>query len=341
MIRKLSPTRVDLSGGTLDCWPLNLFVPQAVTVNLAIDIHTGVELEPRSDEKIILEISDLKETKLYQNLDELLRSEDGSVVLVREVVRYVAPMLRASQSGFRLKTFSDSPIGGGLGGSSSLCISLLSAFFQWLNITQSVEKTVELAHNIEGRVLHTPTGTQDYVPALLGGLNQLTYKDSGLEIVNLPFQLDRLSGFLGLVYTGRPHHSGINNWQVIKKAVEKDRPTLQALNEIAEISLRVAEVCRSQNWGDLPYLLNKECEARIALSPVFTSPEIEELRHAAAELGADASKICGAGGGGCVLVWADPTVHVRLAEECRRRKFRHLEISAVPALKDGRAVASL
>lgn len=341
MIRKTSPTRVDLSGGTLDCWPLHLFVPRAVTINLAIDIHTGVELEPRTDSRIVLEIADLGETKLYQNIDELLSAEDGSVGLLREVIRYFAPTLKAQGKGFRLKTYSDSPIGGGLGGSSSLCITLLSAFFQWLGISLAVEKTVELAHNIEGRVLHTPTGTQDYVPALLGGLNQLTYLDSGLEIKSLPFQLEQVSGFLGLVYTGRPHHSGINNWQVIKKAVEKDAPTLKALNDIAEISLRVAEVCHSQNWSELPGLLNQECEARIALSPVFTSPEIEELREAAKNLGADASKICGAGGGGCVLVWADPSVHVKLAEECQKRKFRHLEISAVPALQNGRAVASL
>lgn len=333
MIKYLSPTRVDLSGGTLDCWPLCVFVPQAVTVNLAIDIHTGVELRPWSQSNIEIEVSNLGEIKRYANIDELVKSKDEQVALVQEVVKYFAPALRVLNKGFYLKTFSDSPIGGGLGGSSSLCISLLKSFFHLLDWKMSTEKVVELAHNIEARVLHTPTGTQDYVPALIGGLNLLHYKDSGLIIEGVPFAAEEVNKYLGLVYTGKPHHSGINNWQVIKKAVERDSQTLSCLHQIADISLQIAEVCRKGDWSELPDLLNQECDARIALSPVFTSKEIEELRNTAFDLGAQASKICGAGGGGCVLIWAEPEVHAKLSKECARRNFQHLKIKAEPSLE--------
>src|SRR5215470_9998978 len=52
----LAPCRVDLAGGTIDIWPLYLFHPGAVTVNVAIDRrawcrvetgHTGVRIESK------------------------------------------------------------------------------------------------------------------------------------------------------------------------------------------------------------------------------------------------------------------------------------------------------
>src|SRR3970282_1689368 len=40
-----APTRIDLAGGTLDIWPLNLFHPGAVTVNVAIDRRAHCRIE--------------------------------------------------------------------------------------------------------------------------------------------------------------------------------------------------------------------------------------------------------------------------------------------------------
>ena len=55
-----------------------------------------------------------------------------------------------------------------------------------------------------------------------------------------------------LIYTGRSHNSGINNWQVIKSVIEGDKNTLAALGEIARISSETAQACRRQAWHLLP-----------------------------------------------------------------------------------------
>jgi len=39
VITATAPCRVDLAGGTVDIWPLYLFHPGAVTVNVAVDIR--------------------------------------------------------------------------------------------------------------------------------------------------------------------------------------------------------------------------------------------------------------------------------------------------------------
>ncbi len=91
IISKQSATRVDLSGGTLDCWPLHLLVDGCVTINLSISIFTSVKLEPRSDQKIELNIRDLRYQKFFANLNELLASPDEELRLVQKHVAFWRP----------------------------------------------------------------------------------------------------------------------------------------------------------------------------------------------------------------------------------------------------------
>lgn len=320
MIDIQSPTRVDLAGGTLDCWPLHLFVGDCVTVNLAIDIMTGCVLRPKSTPEIEIEISDLHYRKIFSNLSELLSSSDQELLLVQKILEHFSPTY-----GFYLRTTSQSPVGGGLGGSSSLCISLIKALSQKAGVHLTLEKMVELAHNLEAKVIKSPTGTQDYVPALLSGLNIIHYTSEGMRVESLDVPLDVFSQNMLLVYTGRSHHSGINNWQVIKSVIEGDENTLYALRGIARISSDTAEVCRRQKWDRIPELFRSEFDSRIKLTPAFSSPEIEKLKKLVADLGGEAVKICGAGGGGCVIIWAEPQQHERIRSACEKSGFRPLK----------------
>lgn len=331
MIEINSPTRVDLSGGTLDCWPLFLLVPEAVTVNLAIAVQTTARLEPRKDSRCRIEVVDLSFTAEFENVSEFLASTEEKLLLVREVVRVLEPKM-----GFNLRTSSQSPVGAGLGGSSSLTISIIKAFKRMMGheVTESqVQEIVHLAHNIEARILRTPTGTQDYVPAYLGGLNAIHYRPGGMSIEHIPMNITELSKHLMLIYTGRPHHSGLNNWQVIKSAIEKDKKTIDSLLEIADLSHQIYTDIKSNYLRDLPRLFNLESEARIKLSPGFSSPEINKLRTDVLQMGGDALKICGAGGGGSVLIWADPELHASIEGSCEKSGFKRLALKPVDRIE--------
>ncbi|MEK6555184.1 MAG: galactokinase, partial [Bdellovibrionota bacterium] len=292
MIKTSSPTRVDFAGGTLDCWPLHVFVGDCVTVNLAIDVMTGCELEFFSSPTVEIEVTDLNYHQKFSNLAQMLGSGDPQLKLVQAVLKVYKP-----SRGFKLKTLSQSPVGGGLGGSSSLCISLIKAFAQAEGTQLKVYETVEMAHNIEAEVIHAPTGTQDYFPALAPGLNLIHYSARGPRLEPIDFDADLFSKRLMLVYTGKAHHSGINNWQVLKDVIEGKQKPLSALKRIAQISAQMAKACQGQDWGMIPELFHQEFEARVELSAGFTSPEIETLRRLVLQGGGDAVKICGAGGG--------------------------------------------
>jgi len=74
------------------------------------------KLEPSNDKKIRIKMVDLKFDKTYNDLAALLSDTMRLWILLEP------SCLLASNEGFFLETSSDSPIGGGLGGSSSLCI---------------------------------------------------------------------------------------------------------------------------------------------------------------------------------------------------------------------------
>lgn len=323
-MRFSSPTRIDFAGGTLDCWPLYNLTGGARVTNLSVGIWTHVDVDEIPGNGFEIHIQDLKYQKAFPNLSDLLNCHDSQIDLLKEVLRYFEPT-----GGIRVSTKSESPIGGGLGGSSSLCVSLIKAFLYRSGRVLEPEQVVTIAHNLEARLLKKPTGTQDYFPALVSGLNVIHYTAEGPRLETLAVNADFLSKHLTLIYTGQPHHSGLNNWQVIKAAMEGDAKTIEALHLIREIGDEMADVCRSENWSLLADLFRREFAARVMLSPGFSSERIENLKKMALENGADAIKICGAGGGGCVFLWSPPQNKQGVEKICHEKGFQVLDVKPV------------
>jgi len=317
-IQVKSPTRVDLAGGTLDCWPLYLFLNTPVTVNVAIDIFTYVDLKEKKGSEIELHSLDLKARKVYPDLAAALLDQDPDFDLFRAMLRFFAP-----QKGFSLVTRSESPIGGGIAGSSSLCIGLLKAFSSWLNIALENYEMVRVASHLEAQVLLKPTGTQDYFPAIFGGMNIITYGVKGPQVEVRKIDRTLFEQRFLLVYTGRSHHSGINNWQVIKSWLDGDQQTRRALEKLADVSLDMKNALLTGKVNDLAGIFSREYQARTEISDGFSSPEIRRLSDLAAKVGAVA-KICGAGGGGCVLIWCPEKQIEEARALCVREGFTAL-----------------
>lgn len=323
-----SPTRVDLAGGTLDLWPLFNFVDGAMTVNVAIDIYTTATLTPVDDGSIELISDDLRFEKKFKNLSECLNDPDQKLELLKAQLRFWKP-----QKGFKLQTKSDSPVGGGLGGSSSLTISLLKVFNQFCQgQLNDVHQLVRVAHNIEAKVLNTPTGTQDYYPAASGGINILDYSATGIQQTVLSRATQELADHFMLVYTGKAHHSGLNNFEVLSRAVRKDPQVLKALNELKLIAVHTSKAVQASDWQRLPDLFRQEFKWRVQLAEAFSSPEIDKLAEVSLQAGAEAVKICGAGGGGCVLVWVSPAKRQGVHKACLDAGFQVLAAKPVPPL---------
>jgi len=323
-IEAISPTRVDLAGGTLDLWPLYIFHGTCVTVNLAIDIRTYVTIVPRNDQKIILASADTKMEQVYNSIDEISVEVSArgnhDLHLLKVHIDFWKP-----KNGFELHTKSESPVGAGIAASSSLNISLCGAFSKLTGRTLSPAETVTLAGNLEARVIQTPTGCQDYFPALFGGLNFIDLTPLGPQRTAVDFDLEEFQKHFILIYTGRPHHSGLNNWQIFKDHIDGHEGTFQNFERLKSVSARMANACEALDWDCFGGLFDEEFQARVGLSKVFSSPEIERLRAFALKEGAQALKICGAGGGGCAFLWSPAKNRDVLEHQCQQAGFQVLK----------------
>ncbi len=328
LIKIESPTRVDLAGGTLDLWPLYNFVGSAVTVNVAIDVLSRAELELLDSDEVHLVSEDIDLNLRFKSVQELLKSPKPELKIYQ-------PLLRDFKlsGGFRLTTSSQSPVGGGLGGSSSLIISMIKAFSKASGRRFSTNHDiVRYAHNIEAEILNTPTGTQDYYPALSGGLNIIRYDAFGIEQQTFSVSDTPLASHFLLVYTGKAHHSGLNNFEVLQNAQKKHRQTMDALGFLSQVAKQTEQTCLSKDWAKLPELFRDEYKYRIQLCAAFTSPEIEKLHQISLQNGAEAVKICGAGGGGCVLVWVEPRHREKVIQACQKAGFQTMNSRIVDQL---------
>ncbi|MBM3301902.1 MAG: GHMP kinase, partial [Deltaproteobacteria bacterium] len=62
----------------------------------------------------------------------------------------------------------------------------------------------------------------------------------------------------------------------------------------------------ARQWNDVPLLVDQEWKIRRSLATGISNERIDEIMAAAVSAGASANKICGAGGGGCMITLCPP-----------------------------------
>ena len=78
-------------------------------------------------------------------------------------------------------------------------------------------------------------------------------------------------------------------------------------------------------WDDVERLLHEEWKLRRTNAPGITTPLIDKLIAAARKQGARAAKVCGAGGGGCVVVLIEEGTRERVQEAIRKNGGQPLD----------------
>jgi len=306
-ISSQAPCRVDLGGSTLDIWPLYLFHENAVTVNFAVDRYTRALIEPRAGSRITFTSTDLKRDAAYDSLPDLLAAKKHVLPLAAEIVRFFEP-----EGGFHLETGSEAPAGAGISGSSALIIAVTNAFNRWLKTGYSLEKLREISQNIEARLIRVPTGCQDYYPAMYGGVSAIELGCAGIKRVALQVDPEALEARVVLAYTGEPRNSGINNWEVTKSHIDGDRRVFRNFATIAHIAVAMRHALEKSDWTETARLLREEWSNRKRNAPGISTPLIDRMIEVTRRKGALAAKVCGAGGGGCVLFLIDPDARARV-----------------------------
>ena len=320
-----APCRVDLAGGTIDIWPLYLYHPKAVTVNFAVDRYASCALETRSDRRIVVRSRDLKAEESFDSLDALRAAKKYRLPLAAFVIRYFAP-----KEGFDLLTDSEAPAGAGISGSSTLIIALSSALNKLTGAGYPIEKIREISQNVEAQIIKVPTGCQDYYPAMYGGVSAIELTEAGIVRKAVPVDLEDLNARTVLAYTGEPRNSGINNWEVMKAHIDGSAKVFRNFEKIAEIAHDLRGALEKADWKEVARLLREEWSFRRKNAPGITTPLIDKLVAVTRRAGAEGAKVCGAGGGGCVIFLVEKGAKERVAAAIEREGAQVLPVRVAP-----------
>ena len=293
-----APTRLDLAGGTLDIWPLYLFHKDAQTINVALTIRAECEVSSGTDGRWHLRSEDTGSELTLATLSEFKDHPEHRLTL--QLLHFFRP------DPVTVVTRSGSPVGAGLAGSSALNIALCGALARHTNRTYTPDELINIALNLEVQVIGVPTGAQDYRPAMYGGIATIEMGPAGVTRQPLTVPLADLEARIVLAYTGHSRDSGVNNWEVLKRHIDGDQVVIKLFDEIADVSRTMRSALERGNWTAVGEQIRREWELRKRLAPGVTTPTIERLVTCACDAGAQAAKVCGAGGGGCVLFFAEP-----------------------------------
>ncbi|HYZ85136.1 MAG TPA: hypothetical protein VE621_12065 [Bryobacteraceae bacterium] len=325
IVQSKSPCRVDLAGGTIDIWPLYLFHERCLTVNFAVDRYTTCEIRTRNDSKIVLQSADQKGEEVFDSFDALAAAPKYKLPLLAYVVRYFRPA-----TGIELRTHSEAPAGAGISGSSSLIISISSAFNKLNGAGYSIEKIREISQNIEAQIIRVPTGCQDYYPAMYGSVSAIELGAGGIIRREIRVSHDDLNERIVLAYTGVPRNSGINNWEVMKAHINGDKGVRKNFEKIAAIANGMREALETADWDGAAALLREEWNHRRKNAPGISTELIDTLIASTRRVGAKAAKVCGAGGGGCVFFLVEKGRKERVQDTIAELGAEVLDVAVAP-----------
>jgi len=292
-VRVRAPLRADLAGGTLDLWPLYLFHPGARTVNVAISYHAESEVGLTNDPGIEIFLTDLNYRRRYETLAEA--SADPKVVLIAKALEHFG------LTNVSVTTRTDAPRGSGLGGSSALTVTLVRALSEVANAPVEGDDLITLVRDLESRLLQSPAGVQDYYPPVYGGLASLHLDPGKITRVPIALPVEELAEHFVLHYSEVSHFSGTNNWEIYKRHIDGDDGVREGLGKIAATSRKMEDALAAGDLAKAGATLGEEWENRKALIAGVSTPEIDEAIAAASKAGAWGGKVCGAGGGGCIV----------------------------------------
>jgi len=321
--------RIDLAGGTLDVYPLYLFEGGGLTVNAAIDVLAQTSVTTREDTCIVISSRDLGYREEIGSLGEM--AMDGPVSLVKHALSYYRP-----EMGLDIEVGSGAPRGSGIGASSALLMALSHCLNEVTGRGLSAARIIDVGANIEAQIISIPTGKQDYFPPTYGGVCSIWFGIDGWRLESLSGDdagdddlIAALNERVIVSYTGIPHSSAITNWAMLRRYIEKEGDAVERMRDIKAIAASMRDCLASRDMDAFADLVDAEWQLRRGLAEGVTTPKIDAIIAAAREAGALASKICGAGGGGCMITVTPPERRDAVADVLERAGARIMDAHIV------------
>ncbi len=307
-VHAVAPLRISFVGGGTD-FPHWYEEHGGAVLSSTIDHFVRVRIWPREDRQVRVRSVDLGQLVAY-HLDEG-PEYDGVMDLAKAAIERIGV-----RGGLDMEIASEAPAGSGLGGSSALVTAVAAGLAMLGGRAYTAEELARLAYAIEREDLGISGGWQDQYAAAFGGFNLLEF--SGGRVAITPIRaaagaLDRLQQCLLLCYTGAVRRDvGLIDAQISMFRRGREE-TLLGMKQLTEMAYAMRDAVESGDVDELGPMLDDAFESKKRMNPrVAEGTPIESMLSAARDAGATGGKICGAGGGGYLLIAGRPAAGPRV-----------------------------
>lgn len=309
IIRSKAPLRLGLAGGGSDVSPYS-DIYGGLVLNATINLYAYCTIEETKDNKITIHAYD---SDNYEETFPSLKSLpiDGNAILVKGVYNRIIKDYNLDPLSFKITTYNDAPAGSGLGTSSTMVVTILKAFIEWLGLPLGDYELARLAYEIERKDLGLAGGKQDQYAAAFGGFNYMEFMKDDMVIVN-PLKVkrwvqDELEASMLLYFTGKSRSSAAIIDEQKKSTSEGENDAVKAMHKIKQSAIDMKLAILKGDINSFAEIVHEGWENKKKMANHITNPQIDEAMSVALAHGAKAGKVSGAGGGGFVMFVVEPT----------------------------------
>ncbi len=315
IIRSKAPLRIGLAGGGTDVSPYSDLFGGAI-LNATIDLYAYASLEPLNNGKIEFVIDGTDKYLQTDAQKELAITSDFELFI--GVYNRIIKQFNLEPLSFRLTSYIEAPQGSGLGTSSTLVVSMLGAFVEWLNLPLGKYDIAHLAYEIERIDLKMSGGKQDQYAATFGGINYIEFFANDKVIVN-PLQLKpeviyELENNLLLYFTATQRLSANIINEQVKNVNEKNNKSVEAMHNLKEQAHQMKEALLRGELNKIGEILKFGWKNKKDMANSISNSLIDAIYNKALENGATGGKISGAGGGGFMFFYCPAVTKIKVAK---------------------------
>ncbi len=301
MIISRTPLRMSFVGGGSDL-PDFYRKHGGAVLSTAIDKYVYVTVNSKFDDGVRVSYSQTEEVATASQIEHPLVRHGLGIMGIK--------------GGVEITTVADIPSKGtGLGSSSSFTISLLNALGAFKGRYMSSETLAAESSRIEIDLCGEPIGKQDQYAAAYGGFNLIEFKkdDSvSVEPLLIPAALkNQLESSILVFYTGSTRSAS----KILAEQTQQLRADLSkedALRRMVALTYQLRDGLHDGKIESFGEILHENWELKKSLATSISNPEIDGWYDAARAAGAVGGKILGAGAGGFLMFFADPSRHDRI-----------------------------
>ncbi len=301
--RSKAPFRIGLAGGGTDVSPYSDEFGGAI-LNATVNLFATTTILPRTDGKIIIRAVDRDEELIFDSMEEL--PIDGILDLQKGVYNRIVTQFSKEKLSFEMITNMDVSSGSGLGTSSTLVVSILGAFVEWLKLPLGEYDIAHLAYDIERIDLNMAGGKQDQYAATFGGVNFMEFY--GDKVIVNPLRIrqvriDELEFNLILYYTQTSRESAKIIESQAGNAKNKSEKPVNAMHEVKKQAFLMKEALLKDELPRIGDILSVSWEHKKNMATGITNEFLDNIYNSAIKAGATGGKISGAGGGGFMIFY--------------------------------------